>query len=131
MHRHTIEEGLRLFVHSRHFVTFFPSHQLHSCLPSAQPDAALHVPAPLPSPSAFAYGIKPTLAPLSHACDHLPQFAEHNLNADAAQMHEQLDGCLATLQALRDNPGTVRKDEAAWRKYWVPLTTAHGAPKCC
>eukprot|EP00965_Chrysotila_dentata_P075613 2497250-Pleurochrysis_carterae.AAC.1 len=72
---------------------------------SAQPDAALHVPAPRPSPSGFAHGIKPTRAPPSHARDHLPWFVEHNLIADAAQIHEQLDGCLALLQALGDNPG--------------------------
>eukprot|EP00965_Chrysotila_dentata_P107590 3554541-Pleurochrysis_carterae.AAC.1 len=37
-------------------------------------------------------------------------------------MHEQLDGCLAALQALGDNPSMAKKDEAAWRRYWVPLT---------
>eukprot|EP00965_Chrysotila_dentata_P118013 3901062-Pleurochrysis_carterae.AAC.1 len=42
---------------------------------SAQPDAAQHVPAPLPSPSALAYGIAPTLAPPSDARDQLPQFS--------------------------------------------------------
>eukprot|EP00965_Chrysotila_dentata_P161419 5330615-Pleurochrysis_carterae.AAC.1 len=74
-----------------------------------------HVPAPLPSPSAFAYGIKPALAPRPHALDDLPQFAQPDASVHTTQMHEQLDGCLAALQALGDNPGTVKKDEAAWR----------------
>eukprot|EP00965_Chrysotila_dentata_P030804 1026565-Pleurochrysis_carterae.AAC.1 len=90
----------------------------------AQPDDAVsREPAPLPSPPASrSYGFKPTLAPPSDARDHLPQFTKHSLNANAAQMHEQLDGCLAALKALGDNPGTVKKDEAAWRRYWIPLT---------
>eukprot|EP00965_Chrysotila_dentata_P231113 6198161-Pleurochrysis_carterae.AAC.6 len=37
-------------------------------------------------------------------------------------MHEQLDDCLAALQALGDIPGMIKADEAAWRKYWSPLT---------
>eukprot|EP00965_Chrysotila_dentata_P183713 6065827-Pleurochrysis_carterae.AAC.1 len=45
-------------------------------------------------------------------------------------MHEQLDGCLAALQALGDNPSTVKKDEAAWRRYWVPLTELLGVARC-
>eukprot|EP00965_Chrysotila_dentata_P076551 2527612-Pleurochrysis_carterae.AAC.1 len=44
-------------------------------------------------------------------------------------MHEQLDGCLSALQALGDNPNTVRKDEAAWRRYWVPLTEVLGVAR--
>eukprot|EP00965_Chrysotila_dentata_P245447 6206559-Pleurochrysis_carterae.AAC.1 len=45
-------------------------------------------------------------------------------------MHEQLDGCTAAaLQALGDNPGTVKKDEAAWRKYWVPLAELLGVAR--
>eukprot|EP00965_Chrysotila_dentata_P181652 5997047-Pleurochrysis_carterae.AAC.1 len=44
-------------------------------------------------------------------------------------MHQQLDGCLAALQSLGDNPNTVKKDEAAWRKYWVPLTELLGVSK--
>eukprot|EP00965_Chrysotila_dentata_P098923 3271848-Pleurochrysis_carterae.AAC.2 len=44
-------------------------------------------------------------------------------------MHEQLDGCLAALQALGDNLGTVREDEAAWRKYWVSLTELLGVAR--
>eukprot|EP00965_Chrysotila_dentata_P177217 5852902-Pleurochrysis_carterae.AAC.2 len=62
-----------------------------------------------------SYGITPSLAPPASAHDHLPQFAECDMNTDAAQMHEQLDGRLAALQALGENPGTVKKDEAAWR----------------
>eukprot|EP00965_Chrysotila_dentata_P216936 6189666-Pleurochrysis_carterae.AAC.3 len=37
-------------------------------------------------------------------------------NAVTAHMYEQLDGCLAALQSLDDNPNTVKKDEAAWRR---------------
>eukprot|EP00965_Chrysotila_dentata_P164449 5429662-Pleurochrysis_carterae.AAC.2 len=44
-------------------------------------------------------------------------------------MHEQLDGCLAALQVLGDNPSTVKKDEAAWRKYWVPLAELLGVAR--
>eukprot|EP00965_Chrysotila_dentata_P125169 4137397-Pleurochrysis_carterae.AAC.1 len=44
-------------------------------------------------------------------------------------MHEQLDGCLAALHSLGDNPGTVTKDEAAWRRYWLPLTELLGVAK--
>eukprot|EP00965_Chrysotila_dentata_P098220 3247601-Pleurochrysis_carterae.AAC.1 len=79
-------------------------------------------PTPLPPPLPFAYGLKPTVAPSLDPCERLPQFAEHDLSAEAALVHEQLDGCLSALQALGDNPNTVRKDEAAWRRYWVPLT---------
>eukprot|EP00965_Chrysotila_dentata_P121066 4004077-Pleurochrysis_carterae.AAC.2 len=43
-------------------------------------------------------------------------------------MHEQLDGCLAALHKLEDiNPGTGKKDEAAWRR--VPLTELLGVAK--
>eukprot|EP00965_Chrysotila_dentata_P255795 6212342-Pleurochrysis_carterae.AAC.1 len=44
-------------------------------------------------------------------------------------MHERLDGCLAALHSLGDNPGTVKKDEAAWRRYWVPLIKLLGVAK--
>eukprot|EP00965_Chrysotila_dentata_P071185 2352273-Pleurochrysis_carterae.AAC.1 len=45
-------------------------------------------------------------------------------------MHEQLYGCLSALQALGDkNPNTVKKDEAAWRRYWVPLTELPGVAR--
>eukprot|EP00965_Chrysotila_dentata_P047009 1560445-Pleurochrysis_carterae.AAC.2 len=44
-------------------------------------------------------------------------------------MHEQFDGCLAELRALGDSPGTVKKNEAAWRRYWVPLTELLGVAR--
>eukprot|EP00965_Chrysotila_dentata_P031712 1057860-Pleurochrysis_carterae.AAC.1 len=45
-------------------------------------------------------------------------------------MHKQLDGCLSALQALGENQNTVRKDaEAAWRRYWVPLTELLGVAR--
>eukprot|EP00965_Chrysotila_dentata_P232485 6198994-Pleurochrysis_carterae.AAC.2 len=44
-------------------------------------------------------------------------------------MHKQLDGCLAALQLLGDNPNTVTKDEAAWRRYWVLLTEPLGVSR--
>eukprot|EP00965_Chrysotila_dentata_P070332 2323739-Pleurochrysis_carterae.AAC.1 len=81
----------------------------------ARPDAVVPRPAPLRSPLPFAYGLAPTVAPSLDPCEHLPQFAEHDLPADAACVHEQLDGYLSALQALADNPNTVKKDEAAWR----------------
>eukprot|EP00965_Chrysotila_dentata_P159739 5277239-Pleurochrysis_carterae.AAC.1 len=45
------------------------------------------------------------------------------------RMHEQLDDCLAALKSLGANPGTVRKDEAAWRRYWVPLMERLGVAR--
>eukprot|EP00965_Chrysotila_dentata_P069277 2289464-Pleurochrysis_carterae.AAC.1 len=44
-------------------------------------------------------------------------------------MHQQPDGCLAAQQSLGDNPNTVRRNEDAWRKYWVPLTELLGVSK--
>eukprot|EP00965_Chrysotila_dentata_P091221 3012326-Pleurochrysis_carterae.AAC.1 len=44
-------------------------------------------------------------------------------------MHEQVDGCLAAQRSLGDNSGTVKKDEAAWRRYWVLLTELLGVAK--
>eukprot|EP00965_Chrysotila_dentata_P178701 5901633-Pleurochrysis_carterae.AAC.2 len=45
-------------------------------------------------------------------------------------MLEQFDSCLAALHSLGDNPGTIKKDGAARRLYWVPLTELLGvAPK--
>eukprot|EP00965_Chrysotila_dentata_P080764 2664827-Pleurochrysis_carterae.AAC.2 len=45
-------------------------------------------------------------------------------------MNEQLDGCLiAALQALGDNPNTVKKDEATWRSYKIPLSELLGVAR--
>eukprot|EP00965_Chrysotila_dentata_P064115 2122798-Pleurochrysis_carterae.AAC.1 len=45
-------------------------------------------------------------------------------------MHEQLDGCLAALQALGDNPGTIKKDEAATSAVQgAAFGACHNAPK--
>eukprot|EP00965_Chrysotila_dentata_P000574 18688-Pleurochrysis_carterae.AAC.1 len=100
------------------------AHALFPHVPAPQPPslAQPHVPAPFRSPSAFAYGIKPALAPQPHTLDDLPQFAQPGSSADAAQRHEQLDGLIPALQALGGNQGTVKKDETARRRYWVPLT---------
>eukprot|EP00965_Chrysotila_dentata_P129535 4282515-Pleurochrysis_carterae.AAC.1 len=85
---------------------------------------------PLPLPSALTYGLQPTLARPSPLHNHLHLFAECHVTAATAQiMHEQLDGCLAALHSLGDNPGTVKKDEEAWRWYWVPLTELLGVAK--
>eukprot|EP00965_Chrysotila_dentata_P251639 6210175-Pleurochrysis_carterae.AAC.2 len=55
---------------------------------------------PLPSCSAFAYGLQPALAPPSRLQDRLPQFAECHADAATAHMHEKLDVCLARLHLL-------------------------------
>eukprot|EP00965_Chrysotila_dentata_P098426 3253431-Pleurochrysis_carterae.AAC.1 len=81
----------------------------------SRPDAVVPRPTPLPSPLPFAYGLPPTVAPSLDPCEHLLQFPEQDLPADTARVHEQRDGCLSALQALGDNPNTVKKDEAAWR----------------
>eukprot|EP00965_Chrysotila_dentata_P263266 6214798-Pleurochrysis_carterae.AAC.5 len=85
--------------------------------------------APLPLPSALAYGLQPTLAPPSSMHDHLPHFAECHVPAATVHMHEQFDGCLAALHSLKDNPGTVKKDKEACRRYWMPLTELLGVAK--
>eukprot|EP00965_Chrysotila_dentata_P011783 386843-Pleurochrysis_carterae.AAC.1 len=83
----------------------------------SRPDALVREPIPLPSPLHFAYGLALTVAPSLDKCEHLPQLAEHDLPADAARVHEQLDGSLSALKALGDNPNIVKKDEAAWCRY--------------
>eukprot|EP00965_Chrysotila_dentata_P247956 6208053-Pleurochrysis_carterae.AAC.2 len=97
--------------------------------PSVPTRAVRNVAQALPLLSALAYGLQPTLAPLSRLHDHLPQFAQCRVTAATAHMHEQLVGCLATLHSLGGNPGTVKKDEAAWRRCWVPFTELLGVAK--
>eukprot|EP00965_Chrysotila_dentata_P025152 834647-Pleurochrysis_carterae.AAC.1 len=57
----------------------------------ARPDSVVPRPAPLPSPLPFAYGLMPTVAPSLDPGEYLPQFHEHDLPADTARVHEQLD----------------------------------------
>eukprot|EP00965_Chrysotila_dentata_P250627 6209561-Pleurochrysis_carterae.AAC.2 len=61
--------------------------------------------------------------------EHLPQLAKCHVTTATAHIHEQLDGCLAALHSLEDNPDTVKKDEAVWRRYWVPFTELLGVAK--
>eukprot|EP00965_Chrysotila_dentata_P257241 6212821-Pleurochrysis_carterae.AAC.3 len=83
------------------------------------------------SPSASRTGSSlPLLESPSRPHDCLPQFAECHIDAFTTHMHEQLDCCLAALHSLGDiNPGTVKKDEAAWRVNWVSLTELLGVAK--
>eukprot|EP00965_Chrysotila_dentata_P001955 63959-Pleurochrysis_carterae.AAC.4 len=54
---------------------------------------------------------------------HLPQFVDSSHAIDATMLlQEQSDGCVAALQMVGDDPGTIRQGEAAWHRYWVPLT---------
>eukprot|EP00965_Chrysotila_dentata_P239879 6203364-Pleurochrysis_carterae.AAC.2 len=84
--------------------------------------------APLPT-CACHCATRTCLAPPSRPHEHLPQFVESSADAATAHMHEQLDGYLAALKSLDDNPNTVKKDKAAWRKYWVPFTELFAVPK--
>eukprot|EP00965_Chrysotila_dentata_P059094 1961384-Pleurochrysis_carterae.AAC.1 len=84
----------------------------------ARSDEVLREPAPLPSPLAFAYGLTPTVAP-SFACEHLPQFEEHDLPAVVTQ-HACTRSLTASLRRFKRSE-TTRTQSRKTRRHGVGI----------